>query len=91
MAIVQLSSSNGSAGGDGKASSGGSGASSSVSSSALERPDQVGESSLMSESFGGERVINGVSLNRDFFFVRTYLFNQMFIRVPFTAFQSTVL
>lgn len=62
MATVQLSSSNGSDSGDGGALFGGSGASSSISSSSLDRAEQVGESPLMSESFGGDRVINGVSL-----------------------------
>lgn len=62
MATVQLSSFNGSVGGDGRDSSSGRGASSSVSSSSLKRADQSVESPSMLESFGGDWVINGVSL-----------------------------
>ncbi|KOM43657.1 hypothetical protein LR48_Vigan05g126200 [Vigna angularis] len=43
-------------------------------------------------SHPNERVFHGKGTHiEDFFFVYTYLFNQMFVRVPFTAFQSVVL
>ncbi|KOM39030.1 hypothetical protein LR48_Vigan03g241200 [Vigna angularis] len=43
-------------------------------------------------SHPNELVFHGKGAHTDnFFFVYTYLFNQMFVRVPFTAFQSAVL
>ncbi|KOM31619.1 hypothetical protein LR48_Vigan01g117400 [Vigna angularis] len=43
-------------------------------------------------SRGNERVFHGKESSADdFFFVYTYLFDQLFVRVPFTPFQSAVL
>lgn len=46
----------------------------------------------LSVSYPNERVFHekGTS-TKDFFFVYTYIFNQMFVRVPFTCFQAAVL
>lgn len=46
----------------------------------------------LSSSCPNERVFHGKENSlKDFFFVYTYLFNQMFARVPFIVFQSTML
>lgn len=46
----------------------------------------------MSVCYRNERVFHGKGTSsKDFFFVYTYLFRRMFVRIPFTRFQAVVL